>query len=155
MNMLTRSSQSIFNALSYTGQRPPPPCPWRVEYAHRFPACCMRRPKGCSAARQTLLKPLVPNPYSTPFYRWYILLTGFFHIPPQSEILSSYPQIPPYSPFTSPLSFPSLHALELGQSSSPQSKLGPIQQDSELTSPCDHRKLQEFHVVINRKFILN
>ena len=46
--MLTRSSEWFLNLMRYTGIFISfPPCGWGAEYAHRFPACRMRRLKAC------------------------------------------------------------------------------------------------------------
>ena len=69
----------------------------------------LRRPPVQPLNTATILKPLLPNPHSIPFTHvadW-VAVAPF----PSSELS---PQILPYSDFTSPSSFPSLGARELG-----------------------------------------
>ena len=59
----------------------------------------------------TIFKPLVPDPHSTPVTHGADWVAPF---PPVVDIFLLFPQIPSYSPFTSPLFFPSFRARKLG-----------------------------------------
>ena len=117
------------------------PCGRGVKYAHLFLAFLKRQQKDVPMATPlqhgttsascvtstgmpaqkaaTILKPLMPDPHSTPFTHGatYMLLTGLHH----STVVSIpflLPEIPPYSPFTSLSSSLSYVHESLRQSSS-------------------------------------